>query len=188
VFVCVFLVSTLPTPTNYADTRRLRNANNALTNRHQSPRADTFNRSAGVGPESRRPSSDDADSAADDGDNILAAIKAKCSEKKSKAGRKKCEEQAIQQQQQQQQQAERKGKGRGERGGGDGRRAHPSSRWYKSRGSSRFHFAADRLGDVTSFAQVPMLDAFLRDVENTVNEGNGKLKRAYHEMYDVTDA
>ena len=72
--------------------------------------------------------------------------------------------------------------------GGD--RLHPASYWPPSRRSHRFHFKADRLTDYTNFAQVPLLDVFLRDVISAVRATGRKnpkkrLLKPYHEAFDV---
>lgn len=63
---------------------------------------------------------------------------------------------------------------------------HPSGVFHRARGSQRFHFKADRLTDYSNFAQVPLLDLFLRDVEATVATGARSLSRQYHELLDVS--
>ena len=63
---------------------------------------------------------------------------------------------------------------------------HPSSVFHPARRSARFHFKADRLTDYSNFAQVPLLDLFLRDVEATVAAGAARLHRQYHEQLDVS--
>jgi hypothetical protein len=58
--------------------------------------------------------------------------------------------------------------------------------WKKARGSARFHFKADRLTDYSNWAQVPLLDLFLRDIDHTVLTGAAKLSRAYHDTLDTS--
>merc|ERR1712032_526242 len=58
---------------------------------------------------------------------------------------------------------------------------HSSSIWPISKHKSyRFHFKAERLGDYTNSGQVPVLDNFLRDVEEAVLEQKAMARR-YHE-------
>ena len=62
---------------------------------------------------------------------------------------------------------------------------HPSSLFTAERPSSRFHFKADRLTDFSHYAQVPLLDVFLRDVLAAVGGGGPQeLSRPYHETHD----
>ena len=68
---------------------------------------------------------------------------------------------------------------------GDRNRQHPSAFWQSHRPSSRFHFKADRLTDYSHFANVPLLDSFLRDIADAVHRKRETLSRSYHEHFDL---